>query len=132
MQTLDFYMIHLCPKYLIDYKDLTTEVTVDVRTMNEYKTMNLLDYNLPVINEKEYDFLQRYKSIAGIVVLYGLLRNLKVLKINLLEISEDRKRSIVVACSKGRLRSPMVWIYAKLLNIDTKVLKGGVHKIPTD
>lgn len=78
MRTLDFYMVHLCPKYLIDYKDLTTEVTVDVRTINEYETMNILDYNLPVINEKEYDFLQRYKPIAGIVVLYGLLRNLKV------------------------------------------------------
>ena len=121
-----------CKKYLIKYKDITDEITIDVRTEDQYNDNKKLQYNIPIINKIEYDFLHKYLIIAEIVIIYGLLKNLKKIKSDLLRMSNDKKSKIVIACSRGRLRSPTLWAYAKYLGINAKVLDGGVVSIESD
>lgn len=119
-------------KYLIKYKDITNEITIDVRTEDQYNSDKKLQYNVPIINRIQYDFIHKYLIIAEIVIIYGLLKNIKKIKLDLLNISNNRKSKIVIACSKGRLRSPTLWAYAKYLGIDAKVLDGGVASIKSN
>ncbi|MEW9078270.1 rhodanese-like domain-containing protein [Terrisporobacter glycolicus] len=119
-------------KYLIKYKDITDEITIDVRTEDQYNSDKKLQYNVPIINRIQYDFIHKYLIIAEIVIIYGLLKNIKKIKLDLLNISNNRKSKIVIACSKGRLRSPTLWAYAKYLGIDAKVLDGGVASIKSN
>lgn len=116
-------------KYLIRYHDITDEITVDARTRDQYNSDKKLQYNIPIINKIQYDFLHRHLIIAELVIIYGLLKNLKNIKTDLIKISNNKKSKIVIGCSKGRLRSPTLWAYAKLLGIDAKVLEGGVVNI---
>lgn len=129
MQTLDVYMKKLCPQYLIKHSEIVDEVTVDVRTPTEYGSITKLQHNISVIDEKEYDFLHRNKPIAGIIVLYGLIKNRKNIKDELLSISDNNSKKIIIACSKGRIRSPVVWMYSRYLKIDSKVLLDGINSI---
>lgn len=119
-------------KYLIKYKDITDEITIDVRTEDQYNSDKKLQYNVPIINRIQYDFIHKYLIIAEIVIIYGLLKNIKKIKLDLLNISNNRKSKIIIACSKGRLRSPTLWAYAKYLGIDAKVLDGGVASIKSN
>lgn len=121
-----------CKKYLIKYKDITDEITIDVRTEDQYNDNKKLQYNIPIINKIEYDFLHKYLIIAEIVIIYGLLKNLKKIKSDLLRMSNNKKSKIVIACSRGRLRSPTLWAYAKYLGINAKVLDGGVVSIESN
>lgn len=116
-------------KYLIKYNDITDEITVDARTRDQYNSDKKLQYNIPIINKIQYDFLHRHLIIAELVIIYGLLKNLRNIKRDLIKISNNKKSRIVIGCSKGRLRSPTLWAYAKLLGIDAKVLEGGVVNI---
>lgn len=122
-------MTLLFSKYLIDYNEITDEITVDTRTKEEYSKTQVLNYNIPIITKEEHEFLHRYLLIAEIVILYGLFRNIKNIKKELIKISKNKKNKLVIGCSKGRLRSPTMWAYAKLLGIDAKVLKGGIVSI---
>ena len=116
-------------KYLIKYHDITDEITIDARTVEQYKSEKKLQYNIPIINKVQYDFLHKHLIIAELVIIYGLLKNIKNIKADLIKISNNKKSKIVIACSKGRLRSPTLWAYAKLIGIDAKVLDGGVVSI---
>lgn len=116
-------------KYLIKYHDITDEITIDARTIEQYKSEKKLQYNIPIINKVQYDFLHKHLIIAELVIIYGLLKNIKNIKADLIKISNNKKSKIVIACSKGRLRSPTLWAYAKLIGIDAKVLDGGVVSI---
>lgn len=116
-------------KYLIKYNDITDEVTIDARTEDQYNSYKILQYNIPIINKVQYDFLHKHLIIAELVIIYGLLKNKKRIKLNLLKISNNKKYKIIIACSEGRLRSPTLWAYAKLLGIDAKVLDGGITSI---
>lgn len=116
-------------KYLIKYNDITDEITIDARTVEQYKSEKKLQYNIPIINKVQYDFLHKHLIIAELVIIYGLLKNIKNIKADLIKISNNKKSKIVIACSKGRLRSPTLWAYAKLIGIDAKVLDGGVVSI---
>ncbi|MCC3867762.1 rhodanese-like domain-containing protein [Terrisporobacter mayombei] len=116
-------------EYLIKYKEITDEITIDTRTEDQYNSDKKLQYNIPIINRIQYDFIHKYLIIAEIVIIYGLLKNLKKIKSDLLRISNNKKSKIVIACSKGRLRSPTLWVYAKYLGINAKVLDGGVASI---
>ncbi|MFL8675953.1 hypothetical protein [Clostridioides sp. GD02404] len=129
MQTLDVYMKKLCPQYLIKHSEIVDEVTVDVRTPTEYGSITKLQHNISVIDEKEYDFLHRNKPIAGIIVLYGLIKNRKNIKNKLLSISDNNSKKIIIACSKGRIRSPVVWMYSRYLKMDSKVLLDGINSL---
>ena len=116
-------------KYLIKYHDITDEITIDARTVEQYKSEKKLQYNIPIINKVQYDFLHKHLIIAELVIIYGLLKNIKNIKADLIKISNNKNSKIVIACSKGRLRSPTLWAYAKLIGIDAKVLDGGVVSI---
>lgn len=116
-------------KYLIKYHDITDEITIDARTVDQYRSEKKLQYNVPIINKVQYDFLHKHLIIAELVIIYGLLKNIKNIKADLIKISNNKKSKIVIACSKGRLRSPTLWAYAKLIGIDAKVLDGGVVSI---
>ncbi|MGL5347058.1 MAG: rhodanese-like domain-containing protein [Peptostreptococcaceae bacterium] len=122
-------MTLLFSKYLIKYDDISDEIIIDTRTKEEYIKNKILKYNIPIIEKKEHDFLHKYLLIAELVIIYGMIKNIKNIKQQLIEISNNKQDKIVVACSKGRLRSPTMWIYAKALGIDAKVLKGGIVTI---
>lgn len=114
-------------------KDIFTDLnntdynkTIDVRSFEEYKSFPLLQYNIPVINKKEHQLLHKHLYFAGIIVLYGLLKNKKFIKQELLKISNNKKSKLLIGCSRGRLRSPAVWIYARFIGIDAKILRNGV------
>ena len=100
--------------------------TIDVRSVEEFKTGKLLQYNVPVISKEQHQLLHRHLYLAGIIVFYGLFKNRKFIRKKLLEISNNRQNKILIGCSKGRLRSPAVWLYAKFLGIDAKILKYGI------
>lgn len=119
-------------KYLIKYNDITDEITIDARTIEQYKSEKKLQYNIPIINKVQYDFLHKHLIIAELVIIYGLLKNIKNIKADLIKISNNKNSKIVIACSKGRLRSPTLWAYAKLIGIDAKVLDGGVVSIKSN
>ena len=119
-------------KYLIKYNDITDEVTIDARTEDQYNSDKILQHNIPIINKVQYDFLHKHLIIAELVIIYGLLKNIKKIKLDLLKISNNKKYKIIIACSKGRLRSPTLWAYAKLLGIDAKVLDGGIVSIKSN
>lgn len=128
MKTLDYYMRKWFYKDLIRYKDLDKSyMLIDVRTSREFKKDRISKVNIPVINEKEHDFLHKNKSIAGLVVLFGLLKRHKQIKKYLLKYKDN---VLVFHCSKGRLRSPMVWIYGKfILGLDCMVLENGILSV---
>lgn len=128
--TLDKFMRIFFKKYLIKYFEITDEITIDSRTEEQYNCDKKLQHNIPIINNAQYDFLHKHLLIAELVIIYGLFVNIKEIKRSLIEISNNKKSKIVIACSKGRLRSPTLWAYAKLLGIDAKVLEGGVATIP--
>lgn len=109
-----------------DLNNYEYKKTVDVRSLEEYKSFPLLQYNIPVINKKEHQFLHRHLYLAGIIVFYGLFKNRHSIKKELLKISNNKKDKILIGCSKGRLRSPAIWLYAKFLGIDAKILRNGV------
>lgn len=119
-------------KYLIKYNDITDEITIDARTEGQYNDNKKLQYNVPIINETQYNFLHKYLFIAEIVIIYGLLKNIKKIKSDLLRISNNKESKVVIGCSKGRLRSPTLWAYAKFLGINAKVLDGGVLSIKSN
>lgn len=103
--------------------------TIDVRSHEEYRLSPILQYNIPIINKKEHEFLHRHLYLAGIIVFYGLFKNRHFLKKELLKISNNKNDKILIGCSQGRLRSPSVWLYARFLGIDAKILKNGVKNI---
>ena len=131
MPTLDKFMELFFKTYLIKYEDITNETTVDVRTKEQYIENKILKNNIPIINKQEHDFLHRHLFWAEVIILYVMIKNIKTIKKQLIEVSDNKKNKLVIGCSKGRLRSPTMWAYAKLLGIDAKVLEGGVANVNT-
>lgn len=111
----------------IDFKDIKdTDITIDVRTKQEFENMTLLSYNVPIINHKDYKLLKKRIYLAIPIVLKGLFKNKKEIAEQLHELSHYRKYRLILGCSQGRLRSPIMYLYAKYLGIDAKVLKSGI------
>lgn len=111
----------------IDFKDIKdTDITIDVRTKQEFENMTLLSYNVPIINHKDYKLLKKRIYLAIPIVLKGLFKNKKEIAEQLHELSHYRKYRLILGCSQGRLRSPIMYLYAKYLGIDAKVLKNGI------
>lgn len=103
--------------------------SIDVRSHEEHLSSPILRYNVPVINKAQHDFLHRYLILAFAVILYGFFQNRRYIKHQLLKISRNKKDKLLIACSKGRLRSPIIWIYARFLGIDCKILKNGIKPL---
>lgn len=109
----------------IKLEDIKDEVTIDVRSKEEFEKMPLFKYNVPVIDEKDHKLLKKYIMIAFPIILIGLIKNRKNIKRDLLRLSNNKEKTIVLGCSQGRLRSPIVAFYSRCLGIDTKILEGG-------
>lgn len=112
----------------IDFKNITTEKTIDVRTESEFKKMPLFKYNIPIINEKEHARIKKIYPIAFFIIFRGLYLRKNQIKKDLFEISENGKHKVVIGCSRGRLRSPVMYFYAKKLGINCKVLSRGIKR----
>lgn len=112
----------------IDLKDIEYEVLIDVRSYEEYIQMPLCHYNIPIINQEYHEFLKNHIYLAILIILYGLIKNRKMIRQELLNKSNNRKNTLVIACSQGRLRSPIVYIYSRLIGIESKILKGGIKQ----
>lgn len=112
----------------IEYKDIKeTDICIDVRTEEEFNKMKLFEYNTPIINKAEHDLLKRRIYLAIPIIAKGLFKNKNLIKKDLRYYYENNNKGrFVIACSQGRLRSPFVYFYAKLLGYDAKILKYGI------
>lgn len=124
--TLDKFMKLLLKKYLIKYEDIKDEITVDVRTKEQYSENNVFKYNIPIMTKEEHDFLHRHLFWAEVIVIYGMIKNIKEITKDLIRVSHNKTKALIIGCSKGRLRSPTMWAYAKLIGINAKVLENGI------
>lgn len=112
----------------IKLENIKDEVTIDVRSKEEFEKMPLFKYNIPVIDEKDHRLLKKYIMIAFPIILIGLIKNRKIIKGDLLRLSNNKEKTIVIGCSQGRLRSPIVAFYSRCLGIDTNILEGGIKQ----
>lgn len=112
----------------IKLENIENEKLIDVRSEEEHKEMPLCKYNIPVINKNEHNILRKNIYLAIPIILYGLIKNRKLIKRDLLTISDNKAKKVVIGCSQGRLRSPIVCIYARMLGIKSFVLKNGIKQ----
>ncbi len=112
----------------IKLENIENEKLIDVRSEEEHKEMPLCKYNIPVINKNEHNILRKNIYLAIPIILYGLIKNRKLIKRDLLTISDNKAKKVVIGCSQGRLRSPIVCIYARILGIKSFVLKNGIKQ----
>lgn len=112
----------------IKYEHIKDEVLIDCRTEKEFRSMPLFDKNIPIINENEHLIIKRFYPCALFVITYGLIKRRKYIKKKLIEYSSGGEKKVIIACSRGRLRSPIMYLYAKYLNIDAKVLSRGIRR----
>ena len=113
----------------IDFIDIKQDdITIDVRTKEEFLKMPLFDNNVAIINKKEHDMLKKKMYLAMPIIIKGFIKNKETIKKELLMLSSNKKKRLIIGCSRGRLRSPIVYLYAKLLGIDAKVLKRGIKR----
>ncbi len=112
----------------IKYEDISNEVLIDARTNEEFLSMPLFHKNIPIINSKSHSKIKKFYPCAIFVILLGLYRNRLSIKRKLLEYSQFGSVPIVVGCSRGRLRSPILCLYARFLGIDAKVLSRGIKR----
>ncbi|MGL4848805.1 MAG: hypothetical protein ACRC28_07720 [Clostridium sp.] len=114
----------------IKYDNITNEETIDVRSKSEFNQMHLFKYNLPIINEIQHKKIKCFYPCALFIIINSLLKNKSYFREQLLKISNNKQKPIIIACSRGRLRSPIVFLYAKILRIpNCKILLGGLKPI---
>lgn len=111
----------------INYNNIREDdITIDVRTSEEFNKNTIFEYNIPIINKDEHKKLKKAPFLAIPIILKGLINNREEIKNQLLFFSYFNEKRIIVGCSKGRLRSPIMYFYAKTLGINVKVLKKGI------
>lgn len=116
----------------INYEEIQKEdVTIDVRTTEEFNEMPLFDYSIPIINKKDHDLLKKKIYLAVPIILKSFIKNRKHIKDQLQFFSYHGEKRIIIGCSRGRLRSPIVYFYAKILGIDAKILSKGIKRFYT-
>lgn len=103
-------------------------ITIDVRTMKEFKEMPLFNYNLELINEIQHRNIKKFYPCAFFVIFRELFRKREYLKSELLKLSDNKKKVLIFGCSRGRLRSPAIYIYAKFIGINCFVLRNGIKR----
>lgn len=110
----------------INSDDIVGKTVVDVRSKEEFEDTGCFNINIPIIDKRSHDRLKKFYPSAPIFILWGLYINRKNIEKELLRVSNNGNKPIVVCCSRGRLRSPIMCLYARSLGIDTVVLKKGV------
>ena len=119
----------------INYEEIkSNDVTIDVRTHEEFEAMQLFEHNVPVINKTQHNILKKHIYLAIPIIFIGLIPNRKAIKEKLHSLSHYRTYRLIIGCSQGRIRSPFVYMYARYLGIDAKVLRYGIkpHFIKKD
>lgn len=122
----DIFIDKVKPELFINYSDIKHNNTIDARTVEEFREFKLFESNIPIINKKEHDFLHKHKRLAGVIIGYGFLKNRRKIKKELLRISENGSKELVIGCSRGRVRSPVICVYANLLGINATILRDGI------
>ena len=113
----------------IDYEDIQKEdITIDVRTIEEFNSMPLFKHNIPLINKEEHDRLKKRIYLAIPIILKSFIKNKEEIKKQLLFFSYHGKKRVIIGCSRGRLRSPIIYFYAKKLGINAKILNKGIKR----
>lgn len=111
----------------IEYQNIKKDdISIDVRTPEEFNKMPLFKYNVPVINKTQHEYLKKHIYLALPIIIIGFFENKKTIKNQLLLLSENKTKRVIIACSQGRLRSPIIYFYAKFLGLKAKVLKNGI------
>lgn len=114
----------------IRYLDIKNETTIDVRTKSEFENMNLFQYNLPVISESEHRMIKSFYPCAIFVISKSIFLKRTHFKNELIKLSKNGTRPIVIGCSRGRLRSPLMYLFCKSIGIkNTKILWAGIKPI---
>lgn len=112
----------------IKFEKINNRKLIDVRTKSEFLEMNMTQYNIPVINEEEHRRIKRFYPLAIFIIVKSIIKNRQKIKHLLLKISNNKNEEIVIACSRGRLRSPLTYIYARVIGVKCKILWGGLKK----
>ncbi len=112
----------------IKYEDINDEILIDCRTEEEFNSMPLFNKNIPIIDRKTHMMIRKFYPCAFFVIIHGLYKNKDNIKSRLLEYSDNGNNKIILGCSRGRLRSPVMCIYARKLGIDAKVLYRGIKR----
>ncbi|MFR5266780.1 hypothetical protein [Clostridium sp.] len=113
----------------INFEDIDSNmVTIDVRTKKEFEEMPLFQYNIEIINEDEHKKIKQCYPIAIFIIFKALFNKRKVIRKELIKLSENKKKKLVFGCSRGRLRSPFMYLYARMLNIECFILKKGIKR----
>lgn len=112
----------------IRFKNINGRKVIDVRTKLEFQKMKMTEYNIPVINELQHKRIKQFYPMAFFIIILSIIRNKEEIKKQLIEISNNKKEEVIIACSRGRLRSPITYIYARIIGLKCKVLWGGLKK----
>lgn len=112
----------------VRYENINNRKVIDVRTKTEFINMNMTEFNIPIINEEEHKVIKKFYPTAFFIIVKGIIINRREIRRKLLQISNNGKEQVIIACSRGRLRSPIVYFYARFLGIRCKVLWGGLKK----
>lgn len=114
-------------KLYIDESEIKDNICIDARTQEEFFIMNYFENNIPIINKEAHYFVRRYKVISPLIILLSIIKNNEYIKKELFRLSNNKENILIFACSKGRLRSPSLCIYSRLLGIESYVLEGGIR-----
>lgn len=112
----------------IKFEHIKDEVTIDCRTEKEFYEMPLFQYNIPIITERYHLMIKRFYPCALFIIIYWLYRDKDRLKNELMKCSEYGNKKIIIGCSRGRLRSPILCLYARYLGIDAVILSKGLKQ----
>lgn len=113
----------------IKFEDINNRKLIDVRTKSEFLEMYMTQYNIPVINEKQHQRIKKFYPLAIFIIVKSIMKNRERIKELLIKISNNKNEEVIIACSRGRLRSPITYIYARLIGIKCRILWGGLKKI---
>ena len=113
----------------IKFENINNRKLIDVRTKSEFLEMNMTQYNIPVINEKQHQRIKKFYPLAIFIIVKSIMKNRERIKELLIKISNNKNEEVIIACSRGRLRSPITYIYARLIGIKCRILWGGLKKI---
>ena len=107
------------------------DITVDVRSKEEFEKQKRLTYNVPIMSEHEHQEMKRYIYFAIFIILYRLFQNRREIEEKIRGILENHPTgTLIIGCSRGRLRSPLTAIYlAVKLNRRVYIIKDGVKYI---
>ena len=111
----------------IKFKNTNNKKLIDVRTKSEFLEMNMTQYNIPVINEEQHLRIKRFYPLAIFIIVKSIIKDRERIKELLIKIS-NKSQEVILAGSRGRLRSPLTYIYARIIGVKCRVLWGGLKK----